>query len=411
MSSPLSNVPPPSALPSFVTQATALPMAAPAAAPLSSASAAGAAPLAPPPTSSGARPLSAAAAGHSSRPRYVAPPELATTGAACPAPLYQPGVITGPPPADGAPPGDSGVLATPADCGVTVDYAKTPMAGPAAVVAGGSDPGDGWLGWLKDTVQKSEVLTKVAERARTSMDTVITTLDPQMRDLIHSGGDLDIVVASDKEVKVSAVREAFQTVFGRATVVGVPTPGAALVPQPVGWQGARAAAETRVQSLRGSGLVPPQQAVVSLEGFIVQLQPERWYEMTLLLLDDPVASALSVFTQPTELPDQWVQRMETATPAGHPQRWAGLQLAIGQVAAEQLQVAPSAWHETVVGLTRRELLLSAARALAHQYRDAAWIMSCSCGGQGTGAPVPNAARIVSCSCGGQGTGEPGAAAP
>ena len=34
-----------------------------------------------------------------------------------------------------------------------------------------------------------------------------------------SGGDLDIVVASDKEVKVSAVREAFQTVFGKATVL------------------------------------------------------------------------------------------------------------------------------------------------------------------------------------------------
>ena len=34
-----------------------------------------------------------------------------------------------------------------------------------------------------------------------------------------SGGDLDIVVASDKEVKVSAVREAFQNVFGKATVL------------------------------------------------------------------------------------------------------------------------------------------------------------------------------------------------
>jgi non-canonical (house-cleaning) NTP pyrophosphatase len=29
---------------------------------------------------------------------------------------------------------------------------------------------------------------------------------------------VDIVVASDKEVKLSAVREAFQDVFGKATV-------------------------------------------------------------------------------------------------------------------------------------------------------------------------------------------------
>ena len=33
-----------------------------------------------------------------------------------------------------------------------------------------------------------------------------------------SGGDIDVFVASDKEVKVGAIREAFQTVFGKATV-------------------------------------------------------------------------------------------------------------------------------------------------------------------------------------------------
>lgn len=40
--------------------------------------------------------------------------------------------------------------------------------------------------------------------------------------LVHfftdSGGDLDLVVASDKEVKVSPIREAFQHIFGKATI-------------------------------------------------------------------------------------------------------------------------------------------------------------------------------------------------
>lgn len=35
---------------------------------------------------------------------------------------------------------------------------------------------------------------------------------------LDSGGDMDIIVASDKEVKVGAVREAFQQTFGKATV-------------------------------------------------------------------------------------------------------------------------------------------------------------------------------------------------
>jgi len=39
--------------------------------------------------------------------------------------------------------------------------------------------------------------------------------------LLDSGGYINILVTSTKEVKVGAIREAFQTVFGRATVVGV----------------------------------------------------------------------------------------------------------------------------------------------------------------------------------------------
>ena len=44
-----------------------------------------------------------------------------------------------------------------------------------------------------------------------------------MKEYIRSGGDITIIVASDKDVKVQPVREAFQKVLGRATIYGVPT--------------------------------------------------------------------------------------------------------------------------------------------------------------------------------------------
>ena len=44
-----------------------------------------------------------------------------------------------------------------------------------------------------------------------------------MKEYIRSGGEVTVVVASDKEVKVQPVREAFQKVLGRATIFGVPT--------------------------------------------------------------------------------------------------------------------------------------------------------------------------------------------
>ena len=44
-----------------------------------------------------------------------------------------------------------------------------------------------------------------------------------MKEYIRSGGDVTLVVASDKDVKVQPVREAFQKVLGHATIYGVPS--------------------------------------------------------------------------------------------------------------------------------------------------------------------------------------------
>ena len=50
----------------------------------------------------------------------------------------------------------------------------------------------------------------------------------------ESGGDIDIVVTSDKELHVEAVRDAFQEVFGMALVTGEPGQSN-IAPQPVGY--------------------------------------------------------------------------------------------------------------------------------------------------------------------------------
>lgn len=60
----------------------------------------------------------------------------------------------------------------------------------------------------------------------------------------ESGGDIDIVVTSDKEINVEAVRDAFQEVFGMAMVTGEPGQSN-IAPQPVGY-----AAGIKVSSLR-----------------------------------------------------------------------------------------------------------------------------------------------------------------
>ena len=44
------------------------------------------------------------------------------------------------------------------------------------------------FGW----VRSNGLLSKVVEKTRSVTENVITTLDPQMKDFIHSGGDVQV---------------------------------------------------------------------------------------------------------------------------------------------------------------------------------------------------------------------------
>lgn len=44
--------------------------------------------------------------------------------------------------------------------------------------------GGGLIGWMKDAVSTGGILSKVAEKAKNSVDSLITTLDPQMSEFI-----------------------------------------------------------------------------------------------------------------------------------------------------------------------------------------------------------------------------------
>lgn len=44
--------------------------------------------------------------------------------------------------------------------------------------------GSGLFGWMKEAMPGKAILAKVAEKARSSVDTMITTLDPQMKEFI-----------------------------------------------------------------------------------------------------------------------------------------------------------------------------------------------------------------------------------
>lgn len=96
----------------------------------------------------------------------------------------------------------------------------------------------------------------------------------------------------------------------------------------------------------------------------------RWYDVGCVLLKDPRHSIeLTTFSQATPVPADCVCDAQDATPADYPLRWSGLSVTVGQIIQHRIpHVDHADWHAHFTGMSRRDLLLSAAQALAGSYR-------------------------------------------
>jgi len=223
----------------------------------------------------------------------------------------------------------------------------------------------GMFGW----VRSNGLLSKVVEKTRSVTENVITTLDPQMKDFIHSGGDVQIVVASDKDDKVLPIREAFQNIFGQATIVGLPSKSTTIAEQPVGFASGKQAALERISSLRKAGSVQKETVVVSVENFLYEVSENIWLDMSCLILSDPQRKIqLQTYSQPTSVPVEQIKILQQSTAQDYPKRWSGFSTPIGKVMSEKLNVPPSEWQTAITGLSRRRLLLVAGEGLAGMYQ-------------------------------------------
>ncbi|XP_008989841.2 protein PRRC1 isoform X2 [Callithrix jacchus] len=226
----------------------------------------------------------------------------------------------------------------------------------------------GIWGFIKG-VAGNPMVKSVLDKTKHSVESMITTLDPGMAPYIKSGGELDIVVTSNKEVKVAAVREAFQEVFGLAVVVGE-AGQSNIAPQPVGYAAGLKGAQERIDSLRRTGVIHEKQTAVSVENFIAELLPDKWFDIGCLVVEDPVHGIhLETFTQATPVPLEFVQQAQSLTPPDYNLRWSGLLVTVGEVLEKSLlNVNRTDWHMAFTGMSRRQMIYSAARAIAGMYK-------------------------------------------
>lgn len=228
--------------------------------------------------------------------------------------------------------------------------------------------GSGLWGFIKG-VAGNPMVKSVLDKTKHSVESMITTLDPGMAPYIKSGGELDIVVTSNKEVKVAAVRDAFQEVFGLAVVMGEAVQSN-IAPQPVGYAAGLKGAQERIDTLRRTGVIHEKQIAVSVENFIAELLPDKWFDIGCLIVEDPVHGIhLETFTQATPVPLEFVQQAQSLTPQDYNLRWSGLLVTVGEVLEKSLpNVSRTDWHLAFTGMSRRQMIYSAAKAIAGMYK-------------------------------------------
>ncbi|XP_036759108.2 protein PRRC1 isoform X1 [Manis pentadactyla] len=226
----------------------------------------------------------------------------------------------------------------------------------------------GLWGFIKG-VAGNPMVKSVLDKTKHSVESMITTLDPGMAPYIKSGGELDIVVTSNKEVKVAAIRDAFQEVFGLAVVVGE-AGQSNIAPQPVGYAAGLKGAQERIDSLRRTGVIHEKQTAVSVENFIAELLPDKWFDIGCLIVEDPIHGIhLEAFTQATPVPLEFVQQAQSLTPQDYNLRWSGLLVTVGEVLEKSLlNVSRTDWHMAFTGMSRRQMIYSAAKAIAGMYK-------------------------------------------
>ncbi|KHN85751.1 Protein PRRC1, partial [Toxocara canis] len=197
------------------------------------------------------------------------------------------------------------------------------------------------------------------------MDSVLTTLDPGMKDFLKSDGAVDIVIASDNGRIIGAIADGFRRVFSTVTYRGMGTPGASsLLPQIVGHTFALKYAKERISLLRGSGLAGNKSAVVALQPFLHEIQG-NWYESSVIAMQkDDVF--VHVFTQPVDVEPRVIAVLKEHTPSGYAAN--AFSTTVGVAYAEVFGIDPDDWQQRSLSYSSSELYRLSSAALAAAYK-------------------------------------------
>lgn len=242
--------------------------------------------------------------------------------------------------------------------------------------------------WFRTT----DIMNQIAEKAKHSVDSVITTLDPGMKEYLFSGGNINVVVVTDHDSHISPIRDAFLSVFGRATIGTCFTKIDYPIRVAIGYKGALEAAKCKIDKLRQDASTFPQnQVVLVVQPTLINSsaaidsndtinensgnnnESPNWFYTYASVLDDPVLGlTLHTFSQliPIDLETIVTLKDDNYTSMEH----LGFCKSLDETMNAELKILPldqedtTSWIKLWSGLEDKKIIHDSAISLAHSYQ-------------------------------------------
>lgn len=228
--------------------------------------------------------------------------------------------------------------------------------------------------WMSSAVSAGLQTTQnlgrnIVEKTKTSVESVITTLDPEMQDYLRGRDQsINIAVTTDDSEAVEAIKDGFLQVFEHV-VIQPHSSVSGIAPLPVGFSAGVKGAQHRIANLVRGKKILEGQVIIGFEEMVCELLPGKWFGLTCLALSDPTSKLeFETFSQSVHIPKLYITKAEESTPSNYNLRWSGLSYTLGEVIIGSGQ-AHGDWQSKLSGSSKRQILTLAARTLAGQFRD------------------------------------------
>lgn len=236
------------------------------------------------------------------------------------------------------------------------------------------EPFAGVWGWMSSAVSAGLQTTQnlgrnIVEKTKTSVESVITTLDPEMEDYMHGRDQsISLVITTNDSETIEAIKDGFLQVFEHVAAQAHPSISS-IAPLPVGFSAGVKGAQHRIANLVRGKKVLETQVIIGIEEMISEILPGKWFGLTCLALSDPSTKLeLETFSQSIQIPKVYVKKAEESTPSNYNLRWSGLSPTLGEVILGSGQTHGD-WHSKISGSSKRQVLTVAARTLAGEFQD------------------------------------------